>query len=46
VERIVEVTVRFKNRMEVLNKRVCCFLVGFSPGIVWLEEGCGEGFKG
>jgi hypothetical protein len=45
VERIVEVRVRCKDGMEVFSKTVCCFLVGFSPGIVWLEEGCGTGFE-
>jgi hypothetical protein len=45
VEKIVEVSVRCKDEMEVFIKTVCCFLIGCSPGIVWLEKGCGRGFE-
>ena len=46
LERIVVFTVRSKDGMEVSSEIIYCFHMGFSPAIIWLKEGGGEGFEG
>ena len=43
--RIAVVTVRSKDGRET-GETVNCFLMSFSSGIIWSEEGGGDGFEG